>query len=583
MGTEKFKKDVIIFTTVFLFTVGVYSTVQFYDTYLYRIFHMDAFLNWHIGLEGVSIIMSFCIFLVSFYTMVRSDNPRTVVFMCTFLSVGLLDGMHTLTYNGMPGLFAKSSVATATTFWIVARLTTAIGIFIGGLIKQEYKVKSRRGLLVLGSMIYSGILIYLITQRQDLLPPLFIEGSGLTPLKIGLEYLIVAIQIISMYLYYRIYRMGKDKEEYKFIILSLLLSIFSELSFTLYNNVYDTYNLLGHIYKVVAYYMIFKAKFVINVQKPYLALHEAERKLAQYVDNLEKIVDTRTAEISAANEMLINDMDYARNIQTALLPLSFPKTDKLEFSARYMPCEKIGGDFYNVYRLDEDNFGILIGDVAGHGVSAAMITVFINQNIHIRREYDDGRIRILSPKQVLTNLFYIYNRMTFPEEIYTVMFYGIYNIQDQTLTYCSAGMNTAPLVLRKDGKVMTIHIEGLPICRLGGLVSPSYENQTIQLEEGDSLLFYTDGLIEIDRKRPEHFNEDNLMEYLRGMQNTGAAETVDYMFDLYHTILGDNKMIDDVTVLVVKILGDAEEKAVSQIQDHLPLELQKEYAIAASD
>ena len=229
-------------------------------------------------------------------------------------------------------------------------------------------------------------------------------------------------------------------------------------------------------------------------------------------------------------------------------PLSCPHP-----SPRATSCEKIGGDFYNVFRLDEDNFGILIGDVAGHGVSAAMITVFINQNIHVRREFDDGRIRILTPKQVLTNLFYTYNNMTFPEEIYTVLFYGIYNQQDKTLTCSSAGMNTAPLILRKDGDIEPISIKGLPICRLAGLISPSYENQTIQLSEGDSMLFYTDGIIEIDRKRPEQFNEKNLMEYLRGLQNYSASETVDYMFDLYDAILGDKKMIDDVTVLVVKI------------------------------
>ena len=245
-------------------------------------------------------------------------------------------------------------------------------------------------------------------------------------------------------------------------------------------------------------------------------------------------------------------MDYARNIQSALLPVTLPKFDKVEFAARYRPCEQIGGDFYNIFRLDGDNIGILIGDVAGHGVSA-MITVFINQHIHVRREFDDGRVRILTPKQVLTNLFYIYNRMNFPEEIYTVMIYGIYNMKHRLFTYSSVGMNTQPLVLQSNGKIDTIPIVGLPICKLAGIASPSYENQTLQLQEGDSLLLYTDGLIEIDRKRPEHFTETHLMEYLRGIRNTTALDTVDYMFELYETILGDRNMIDDVTVLVMNV------------------------------
>ena len=83
-------------------------------------------------------------------------------------------------------------------------------------------------------------------------------------------------------------------------------------------------------------------------------------------------------------------------------------------------------------------------------------------------------------------------------------------------------------------------------------------NQVLQLEEGDTVLFYTDGLIEIDRKHPNHFNEDNLKEYLRGIKNTDAPEMVNYMFDLYYTILDDKQMIDDVTVLAMKIEGKVE-------------------------
>ncbi len=191
--------------------------------------------------------------------------------------------------------------------------------------------------------------------------------------------------------------------------------------------------------------------------------------------------------------------------------------------------------------------------MAGHGVSAAMITVFINQNIYVRREYDDGRIRVLTPKQVLNNLFYIYNRMSFPDEIYTVLFYGIYNLESKVLTYSSAGMNMRPLILKSNGDVEPIPIEGLPICKLGAFVSPAYENHSIQLDNGDSMLFYTDGLIEVDRKKPELFNEYNLVEYLRGVTDSTAEDTSEYLLDLYYTILGDKQVIDDVTVLVIKI------------------------------
>ena len=106
----------------------------------------------------------------------------------------------------------------------------------------------------------------------------------------------------------------------------------------------------------------------------------------------------RTDEITQANRSLMRNLDYAKNILLALLPASFPGIKGTEFAAKYMPCEKVGGDFYNVFRLDEQNVGILIGDVAGHGVSSARINVFSNQNIFFKKEYDDGRQQIFTPR-----------------------------------------------------------------------------------------------------------------------------------------------------------------------------------------
>jgi len=67
------------------------------------------------------------------------------------------------------------------------------------------------------------------------------------------------------------------------------------------------------------------------------------------------------------------------------------------------------------------------------------------------------------------------------------------------------------------------------------------------------MLFYTDGLVEVDRKKPEQFNEHNLVEYMKGVRGISAEDTAEYLLDLYYAILGDKQVIDDVTVLVIKI------------------------------
>jgi sigma-B regulation protein RsbU (phosphoserine phosphatase) len=552
MAADGLKKDAALFGAVLLFSIVLYNTVTWFDSYVYRIFAQNTYLTWHLFLEVLSIAMSSAVFFITFYTFGKTYRVRSIVFSCTFLAVALIDIFHTLSYNGMPIFLTESSVAKATSFWVFGRMTAAIGLLIASLVPWERKMRICRFLPASLTMIYIIAGLYIINWRQDILPPLFIEGVGLTKLKITLEYVIIAIQIIAMLVYGRIYLTGREEKGSIYIVISLMLSVFSEMAFTLYSSVYDSYNLLGHIYKIIAYYGLFVALFVMNVQKPYLELYEAEQKITEYADNLERLVENRTREIAEANEKIINDLDYARNIQLALLPSSFPRIPGLEFAAKYLPCEKVGGDFYNIYRLDEENIGILIGDVSGHGVSAAMITVFINQNIYVRREFDDGRVRVLTPRQVLTNLYHVYNRMSFPDEIYTVLFYGIYNIENNTLLYSSAGMNTSPLILDNNGGVKRLEIEGMPICRLGTHVNPSYENRSVQLEKGDALVFFTDGLTEIDRHQPEIFSEENIMEYLKGICNATAREIVDDITDAYYTILGDRKMLDDVTVLVAK-------------------------------
>lgn len=554
MDVKTRKTDMLIIGIVFVSSIIILAAAGQFEDKIYTVFSKQGFLSWHLILELLSIIMSFCIFLIGYFAHDRQYTLREIILASVFLSVGLLDFYHTLSYQGMPAIFTPSSAEKATLLWIAARLTMAMGILVAGVIGHNKKTSVRKRLFLLFPILWTSIVIYVVTYYLDYLPILIIEGKGLTPLKIALEYLIIFVLAAAMVVFGRSYFKNQQSKGYLYIVLALIISIFSESAFTMYTSVYDTYNMLGHILKIVAHILFFKALFVLNVQKPYSELYEAERKLTRYADNLEKLVKQRTEEIAAANDKLLQDLDYAKNIQTALLPERLPNTEAIEFASRYLPCDRIGGDFYNVYRLDDNNFGVLIGDVAGHGVSAAMITVFIDQNIHVRRLYEDGSIRVLTPKQVLTNLYHRYNKMNFPEEAYTVLFYAVINTQDKTLTYSSAGHNMLPLILKKDGDVRVIDLQGLPICKLGRLVDVSYENTEMKIDSGDSLILYTDGLTEIDRRNPDIFNEQSLAEFIKGTKDLGAEDIASNILDAYFAILNDRARLDDVTILVAKLL-----------------------------
>lgn len=547
------RRDIQIIVGISLFSVLLFYLGKFCcEEELYFVLPADVFLTLHIFLEFLSIVMSFAIFAITYYTFEVSKRLSMMIISYTFFMVALLDMFHTFSYKGMPDFLTESSPQKATIFWIMARLVMSVGALSANLIFGRAPLKKRRSTDLVFVSLLAFLLLILVSYYPDIFPDLFIEGKGVTPTKVALEYVIILIQVITVGTCVKLYNKYHRSKEFLLTIAGFLFSIYSELAFTMYSDVYDIYNLLGHIYKIVAYYIFFRALFVINVHKPYQELNEAERKLSTYVEDLEKAVKARTAEIEAANRKLLKNLDDAKQIQMALMTTDFPKVPGMEFAAKYLPCEKVGGDFYNVFRLDDENIGILIGDVAGHGVSAAMVNVFINQNLRPKIDYEDGRYRIFTPRGVLMHLYHVYNSMTFPEEMYVVLFYGIYNIKTRELSYASAGMNTVPLIIKRTGEVVPLKLDGFPICRFGEYFKPSYETKKIILDPGDTMVFYSDGLGEIDRQQPEIFNTENIIEYLSGIQNLSAQSICDELADAYKTLLQGREMLDDVTILVVK-------------------------------
>ncbi len=241
----------IIILVIIIF--GLYIS----SLYNYLLFHSLA--------EFFCIIVAFAIFVVVWNSRKFTDNNYLLFIGIAYLFVGSIDFVHTLTYKGM-NIFAGFTANISIQFWIAARYLEATTLLIAPLfILRKIRPKV---ILFIYFLITSGLLIAIFF---GIFPNSYIEGSGITIFKEISEYIISIILIGSIYLLY------KNKDEfntriYKLIIASIILTIFSELAFTFYINTYDFSNIVGYIFKIISFYLIYEAVIVTSLMEPYLAL-----------------------------------------------------------------------------------------------------------------------------------------------------------------------------------------------------------------------------------------------------------------------------------------------------------------------
>ncbi|MGI6777942.1 MAG: MASE3 domain-containing protein [Acetivibrionales bacterium] len=547
-------KHYFFLIAAFVFSLVLFKLASLFQDQFDKMMGGDAYLSWHTMFELSSILVSFSVFITSYYTYRQTKNLRLIFLGAVFLFMGLVDMFHTLSYKGMPAFFINDSCCAnrATTFWIISRLVGSAGILIATLIPKNKESSINKFLFAGGSIVFSIFSFIVTTYYPDALPKMYIEGQGLTQSKIILEYVIVIFMVAAIIKLLNEY--GKEKETAAILLAGgLLISVFSEFAFISYNDPYDIHNYIGHIYKVIAFYLIFRATFIVSVQKPYLQLSEAKNELKGYIENLDKLVHERTRQLREINRKLLDDLNYARDIQLSMLPQSMPELTEVSFAAAYFPAERVSGDFYNVFILDEEHIGFYIGDVSGHGVPAAMLTIFLKQSINSMHEMKEKREEIIYPSAILDNLYESFNKTNFKDEVYVVMLYGVLNIKTRVLTYSSAGLNKAPLLARSTGEVKEIEIEGFPICKLINLYNVAYKSHTLNLEKGDKLLLYTDGLVEVRNTCGEEFSEHHLRNILSSISGKTANEITDSITEEINKFMTVSELTDDITFLVMEV------------------------------
>lgn len=241
---------------------------------------LAAYLPLHTFMETFAIVVSALVFGVGWHAYSAERPGYIALLACAFLGVGLLDFAHAMSFQGMPDFVTAAGPEKAIYFWLAARFLGAAALFFVALLGgRSFPAagRSRYGMLV-GSLAFTGLVYWAVLFRQEALPRAFIAGVGLTPFKVATEWLVIAILLVTAGLL--LARRREDCHcQREYLMAAVAVMALSELCFTLYSRVTDAFNLLGHVYKVLAYLFIYRAVFVAGVREPYEQLHRSRRAI----------------------------------------------------------------------------------------------------------------------------------------------------------------------------------------------------------------------------------------------------------------------------------------------------------------
>ena len=274
--------------------------------------------------------------------------------------------------------------------------------------------------------------------------------------------------------------------------------------------------------------------------------------ISNYRENMEKLVKNRTEELNKnveqlteANEQNRRELAMAQRIQSSLVPKVFPETRLLQFSSKYMPMEALGGDLYDVYQISDKVFSVMILDVCGHGVPAALITTMakISFNTNTKKSKD--------PSEVVFNVNNeLYDSINGNGDYFTA-FYGVIDMEKGMLYYSNAGHNTIFLA-HADGTMDQLENNGPVVGVVKDLEFPSVGHL---LKNGDRLVLYTDGVIEARDEQAALYGEERLMDIISKNMNSEVKDFTEHVFTDLQAFCGNSPRCDDIALFAVDIVG----------------------------
>jgi serine phosphatase RsbU (regulator of sigma subunit) len=258
-----------------------------------------------------------------------------------------------------------------------------------------------------------------------------------------------------------------------------------------------------------------------------------------------KIAQLQEAQVELVKkERLEHELDLARQVQQSMLPARFPEAEGYLFAARNLPARQVGGDFYDVFELDDDRLGLVIGDVSDKGMPAALFMALTRSLIRAEA------LREISPLKVLLNT----NRLLFalgePQQFVSV-FYGVIERNSGRMSYCRAGHDYPCLI--RNGRLVELEQSGMVLAVMEG-DDLHLEESVLQFNGGDRLVLYTDGLTDALDQNGQIYGLARLESTFLEYTNLSAKDFCSAVFDDLEAYRGSAERFDDMTLLVIDVL-----------------------------
>lgn len=278
----------------------------------------------------------------------------------------------------------------------------------------------------------------------------------------------------------------------------------------------------------------------------------AELKLRQLAEELQR-----------KNSQIEADMQMAKKVQSAFIPTSYPSfiwdlssnKSALNFSHRYVPSESLAGDFFQVIPISNSQAGVIICDVMGHGIRASLVTAVLKGLV--------GELKLITPyphvflRKVNRSLNSVLKQLD--AMIFVTAFYGVFDLLKGQFRYANAGHPLPVMLSRSNATAAFVPpVAEVPEPALGLLDNFKYTSRSIPIGQGDSVFFYTDGIVERESPNGEEFSKKRLLECLNFPESKTSEEVLERLFQTVLAFGESEKYQDDMCAVSVDVMRIAE-------------------------